>query len=107
MSQELVLLQSVRTATGTATDIIRLYRERRVVDRANLARLRDQVALIERQAHAENVAALARTNIQELVKTQRLIDSMEPTGETFWLCIQQVRQLGDELAANLRAYSRG
>jgi hypothetical protein len=107
MGQELVVLsQAVSSAAATAGELVRAYRENRAVDRARLARLRADIAVVERQAHARNLAALARTNIEEIVATQRYIDELEPTGEALFSCLQQVRRLSDELTYNLEAFAR-
>lgn len=107
MSQELVVLHAARSAAGTIGEVIRIYRERRSIDASAIAQARRDVALIERAAHARNIAALARTNVNEIVKTQRLIDSMEPSGEAYWMCMENLRQLNEELVANLTSFSRG
>jgi hypothetical protein len=107
VGKELVVLsQAVSSVAATAGELVRMYRESRVVDRAHIARLRADIALVERQARARNLAALARTNIDEIVATQRYIDELEPTGEALFLCLREVRQLSDELSYNLKVFAR-
>jgi hypothetical protein len=107
VSQELAVLAAVRTASVTAGEILRGRRERREVTAAARRRLTEDIEYMERQARAHHLSELARTHIRELVDTQRLVDSLQPSGEAYWACMEHIRQLSLKLAANLDDFGRG
>jgi hypothetical protein len=105
---ELVTFKVSATALAVkVSDLVSFYRERRVVDRTRLDQIKLQADEALRIARARAVGGLARVNIEEIAKTQYLIDYFNLNGEALRHAMTQLEQLSTELTLNLKGLGNG
>ena len=103
---ELVTFKVSATALAIkVSDLVTIYRQKSVVNRAQLEQLRWRADEALRLARARAVGDLSRVNIEEIAKTQHLIDSLNLSGVALYHAMMQLDQLSAELIQNLKGLS--
>ncbi|WP_330474739.1 hypothetical protein [Terrabacter sp. C0L_2] len=107
MSQEVVIAQSVQAVSTALGEVLKTYQLSRTVRRAEVVALREKVTEARAAAGAHARGRLIRTNLEELIETQRLIDSEGLRGDALTYAMEQLRLLNIELKRNFEAFARG
>jgi hypothetical protein len=100
---ELVTFKVSATALAvTVSDLISFYRRNRTVNRSQLAQIQLKANETLRIARARAVGDLARVNVEEIARTQYLIDSLNLDGMALTHAMMTLDQLSVELMTNLK-----
>lgn len=105
---ELTAFESTaRSVVGIIRQIVRQYRESRIVDHNKTRELQLTADSAYRQAMALALGELARIHIQEIAETQRLIDSLKLKEEALGHAMRHLEKLSYALEQNLEGLRRG
>jgi hypothetical protein len=103
---ELVTFKVSATALAVkVSELVTFYRQKSVVNRAELEQLKWRADEALRLARARAVGDLSRVNIEEIAKTQYLIDSLNLSGTALYHAMMQLDHLSAALIKNLDGLS--
>jgi hypothetical protein len=100
---ELVTFKVSATALAVkVSDLVTLYRQRSVVNRTQLAQIKLKADEALGIARSRAVSEVARVNVEEIAKTQHLIDSLNLSGIALGHAMMQLDQLNTQLIQILK-----
>ena len=105
MTTALSVIQIVKDIASTANSMLGMYRDTNTVDIRKRTYLRERINELVARTHARALGDLTRINIEELVKTQRLIDSYGTGGRLYEMQMVHLRELSNALVENLCNFS--
>lgn len=94
--------------SGNITSLITKTRASGVIQHAQLEMLKDQTAKVLAEARTYHSCDIIATNLEQIAKTQELIDSLERQGKlhgaSLKMAMDQLCDLNDMLRRNLRRF---
>ena len=103
-----VFQQSAATLISTIRSVVKIYRQTSVVNRGELAVIREHTKLALAMAHGHALGQLARVHLNEIGDTQHLIDSYSQRGAgpvQIRAMMSQLEILSQALDDNMRKFN--
>ncbi|WP_419035258.1 hypothetical protein [Dysosmobacter sp.] len=105
--KKLAIIQAVKEVCGAVDSMVVSCRNHRLITRQQKVMLEERIRAYRTVARNEAMGAIFDSNINELAKAQRRIDSMQFNQFGYEMAIQHLRILDDQLKRNLEDFCNG
>lgn len=107
MKDKFALISAAKEVSSTVSSLISTYHDIRSVRKHDIIILEEKIKIYRATCRSKGIGDLIRTNIEEISKTQHLIDSQNLSSFALELAMGQLRNLNEMLTKNLEMYSNG
>lgn len=107
MADNLALISAAKEVSSTVSSLVSTYREIRSVRKRDIIILKENIQTFRATCRSRGMGELIRTNIEEISKTQQLIDSQNLSPFALEMAMGQLGQLNKMLTKNLEEYMNG
>lgn len=107
MKDKFALISAAKEVSSTVSSLVSTYRDIRSVKKHDIIILEENIKNFRATCRSRGVGELIRINIEEISKTQHLIDSQNLSSFALELAMGQLRNLNEMLTKNLEMYMNG
>ncbi len=107
MSNNLALISAAKEVSNTVSLLVSTYHQIRSVRKCDITILKENIQIFQATCRSKGMGELIRTNIEEISKTQALIDSQSLSPFALEMAISQMGQLNKMLNKNMEEYMNG
>lgn len=107
MSNKLALISAAKEVSSTVASLVSTYHQISSVRKRDIIILKENIQVFRATCRSKGMGELIRTNIEEISKTQSLIDSQNLSPFALEMAMSQMGQLNKMLTKNLEEYMNG
>lgn len=104
MENELMPLETVKELSSALTTLLVNYRKNSIISKGNRECVQIKIKACLARERSVAIGAITRTNIMEIDKTIRLIDSLQLNGYAYQMAMRQLEELEIQLRQILNNY---